>query len=150
MHEIMATDRSFANFRTKLKGCNPPCIPYLGVYLTDLTFIEDGNPDTVGDLISFYKRRLVSSVIRDIQQYQQKPYCLESVGIIKDYLLKVKYLSADEQYRISLLREERGGAPPKEKVELKKQTTVSMFKQVKRKDARYERRGTCSPMRLCD
>jgi hypothetical protein len=96
MHDIMATDRSFANFRAKLKSCNPPCIPYLGLYLTDLTFIEDGNNDNVGDLISFYKRRLVSGVIRDIQQYQQKPYCLESVGIIKDYLLRVKVISPEE------------------------------------------------------
>ena len=29
-------------YRDMLKACDPPCVPYLGVYLTDLTFIEDG------------------------------------------------------------------------------------------------------------
>jgi son of sevenless-like protein len=34
---------SFKNFRNTLHSLNPPCIPYLGVYLSDLTFIEGSN-----------------------------------------------------------------------------------------------------------
>ena len=22
----------------------PPCLPYIGIYLTDLTFVQEGNP----------------------------------------------------------------------------------------------------------
>ena len=41
-----------------LKECSRPCIPYMGMYLTDLTFIEEGNKDS-GDQINFNKRRMV-------------------------------------------------------------------------------------------
>jgi hypothetical protein len=41
-----------------------------GVYLTDLTFIEDGNPDYINELINFSKRSLIYTVIAKIQQFQ--------------------------------------------------------------------------------
>jgi son of sevenless-like protein len=40
------------------------------MYLTDLTFLEEGNPDKIGELINFDKRRRVAAVIKEIQQYQ--------------------------------------------------------------------------------
>jgi son of sevenless-like protein len=43
--ELMNNQRSFKVYRDTLAAQTPPCIPYLGVYLTDLTFIEDGNHD---------------------------------------------------------------------------------------------------------
>ncbi|OZJ01865.1 hypothetical protein BZG36_05434, partial [Bifiguratus adelaidae] len=39
---LQATDssRNFANYRSRLKQAAPPALPFLGVYLTDLTFID--------------------------------------------------------------------------------------------------------------
>jgi son of sevenless-like protein len=60
----------------------------LGVYLTDLTFIEDGIPSlTPSELINFNKRAKTAEVIRDIQQYQNVPYLLQPVPELQDYLL---------------------------------------------------------------
>lgn len=46
--------------------------------MTDITFVEDGNPDFVevngNTLINFRKRELVYTVIQEIQDYQQLPY----------------------------------------------------------------------------
>lgn len=67
---------------------------YLGLYLTDLTFIEDGNPDFLkssNKLINFSKRMKTADVIREIQQYQNVPYNLNPVQEIQmfiDYNLK--------------------------------------------------------------
>jgi hypothetical protein len=43
--ELVSANKSFKVYRDTLHGINPPCVPYLGVYQTDLTFIDQGNPD---------------------------------------------------------------------------------------------------------
>ncbi|ODN75196.1 hypothetical protein L202_06394 [Cryptococcus amylolentus CBS 6039] len=39
----MDSSRNFSNYKDMLKTVNPPCVPFLGFYLTALVFIEDGN-----------------------------------------------------------------------------------------------------------
>ena len=41
-------------------SCDPPCVPYLGYYLTDLAFIEEGTPNfNDAGLVNFSKMRMV-------------------------------------------------------------------------------------------
>eukprot|EP01102_Stenamoeba_stenopodia_P014624 TRINITY_DN4881_c0_g1_i2.p1 TRINITY_DN4881_c0_g1~~TRINITY_DN4881_c0_g1_i2.p1 ORF type:complete len:1169 (+),score=349.70 TRINITY_DN4881_c0_g1_i2:173-3679(+) len=108
INALMSSESNFRSFRQHLHTIDPPCIPYLGVYLTDLTFIEDGNPDLLaGGLINFVKRRKLCTVIREIQQYQQTPYCLEPVAFIQDFLLNADSRDEEECYKISLSREQK-------------------------------------------
>ena len=82
-----------------------------GVYLTDLTFIEDGIPSVIKrtDLINFAKRAKTADVIRDIQQYQNVPYVLKAVPDLQDYILSNMQAASDvhEMYDKSLLVEPR-------------------------------------------
>ncbi len=48
--------RNYKLLREAVKQSQIPCLPYLGVYLSDLTFIADGNADKIEDLINFEKR----------------------------------------------------------------------------------------------
>jgi son of sevenless len=80
------------------------------VYLTDLTFIEDGIPShTPSDLINFNKRAKTAEVIRDIQQYQNVPYQLQPVPELQDYILSNMQTAGDvhEMYDRSLEVEPR-------------------------------------------
>merc|ERR1711916_273871 len=88
---LMNSQKSYKNFRDVLHSVNPPCIPYLGMYLTDLTFIDDGNPDFVqsptnAKLINFYKRTLVVNVIHEVQQYQQTRYELPNNNELEAFI----------------------------------------------------------------
>ena len=108
---IMSSDKAFLTYRNFLRTVTPPVIPYLGIYLTDLTFIEDGNPDKIGNLPNFFKRRLVSNIIEEIQQHQQTPYCVAPVKEIQNLLrgLDQRCLDKETCYQRSLAILPRGG-----------------------------------------
>jgi len=108
--DLMRSDSSFAAYRNKLSGISPPAIPYIGVFLKDLVFIEDGNPDVVQDgLINFSKRTLLYSVIQRLQQFQMEEYNLQSVYQIAELLKLSTVVNTDEgeMFHLSLLREPR-------------------------------------------
>ncbi|KAJ3249779.1 hypothetical protein HK104_007561 [Borealophlyctis nickersoniae] len=107
LRRTMNPTKNFATYREMLHSANPPCVPFLGFYLTDLTFIEDGNPDeirvnpngTVANssqpedpnvtpikLINFSKRMKTAEVIREVQQYQNVPYALTPVPELQQFL----------------------------------------------------------------
>eukprot|EP01130_Rhizamoeba_saxonica_P018154 TRINITY_DN9003_c0_g1_i1.p1 TRINITY_DN9003_c0_g1~~TRINITY_DN9003_c0_g1_i1.p1 ORF type:complete len:668 (+),score=168.04 TRINITY_DN9003_c0_g1_i1:74-2077(+) len=119
---LMDSEGSFRSYRDALTNCIPPCIPHIGVFLTDLTFIEEGNkdmvsgPDTDEDIyINFTKRRMVYNIIISMQQFQQQPYNLHKVEIIDEWLEKVTEFGEydmdemdDLMYKRSLIIEPRG------------------------------------------
>jgi hypothetical protein len=54
-HRAVTSQASnYKALRTLVHNAPPPCIPFFGMYLTDLTFLEDGNPDALpgSDLIN--------------------------------------------------------------------------------------------------
>ncbi|KAJ3223211.1 hypothetical protein HK099_001399 [Clydaea vesicula] len=114
-----ATDlsRNYAVYRQTIKDCQPPCLPFLGLYLTDLTFTEDGNPDFRGkNLINFDKYYKASKIILDLMRFQT-PYNLQPVKELQDYLINSIENSNNPKdlYRVSLLLEPRldgGFVPP--------------------------------------
>ncbi|KAI9801577.1 MAG: hypothetical protein M1825_003256 [Sarcosagium campestre] len=111
MRALMAATKNFADYREALHLANPPCIPFFGVYLTDLTFIEDGIQGTIKRTmhINFAKRAKTAEVIRDIQQYQNVPYPLQPVPELQEYILSNMQSAGDvhEMYDRSLAVEPR-------------------------------------------
>ena len=82
MKQIVSHKGNYSNYRSYMKSCAPPVVPYignyflfsclliafnlfLGTYLSTLTFIEDGNKDFQLGLINFNKSKLVFCLFYD-------------------------------------------------------------------------------------
>lgn len=78
-----------------------------GVAMKDLTFIEDGNPDTVRGLINFAKRRMLHRVISDTLLYQDKEYDFVSTAGIAELVATIPAVVEKDIYNMSLQREPR-------------------------------------------
>ncbi|KAM4748317.1 ras-specific guanine nucleotide-releasing factor 1 [Rhinophrynus dorsalis] len=88
LQKLVSSEGRFKNLREALKNCDPPCVPYLGMYLTDLAFIEEGTPNYTEDgLVNFSKMRMISHIIREIRQFQQTAYKIEHQPKVTQYLL---------------------------------------------------------------
>jgi son of sevenless-like protein len=74
LDEFVSRKKSYGELRRGVKVAQPPILPYMGLYLTDLTFIEDSNKNELNDKINFSKCRRLAKVIREIQTCQQQAY----------------------------------------------------------------------------
>ncbi|XP_051652804.1 ras-specific guanine nucleotide-releasing factor 1 isoform X2 [Manacus candei] len=104
LQKLVSSEGRFKNLREALKNCDPPCVPYLGMYLTDLAFIEEGTPNYTEDgLVNFSKMRMISHIIREIRQFQQTSYKIEHQPKVTQYLLDQSFvMDEDTLYEASL------------------------------------------------
>ncbi|KAJ3412893.1 hypothetical protein HDV05_008757 [Chytridiales sp. JEL 0842] len=106
--------KNYSVYRAKIRTIEPPCIPFLGLYLTDLTFTSDGNPDiryiNGMSLINFDKYMKLYRLITDLQRFQM-PYALYEIPEITDWLMeRIQLASATDSealYELSLHLEPR-------------------------------------------
>ncbi len=91
LEQLMTSFQNYKNYRTALDNVNTgePAIPYLGVYLRDLLFIEEGNADRLENgMIHFQKMTMVASIIHKIQGFQNSPFQFLEVEQIQKFFEK--------------------------------------------------------------
>lgn len=89
--EYVSPKGQYATYRAMVKTSKPPIIPFLGVSLTDLTFVALGNPDYLPDnnFINFDKRYKVASLIGNILINQTNTHQLKPVDGIREFILQL-------------------------------------------------------------
>ncbi len=117
LERLIETDKNHHFYRRRLESATLPCVPYLGLYLADLTFVEDGNPsflpsddESAERLINWEKRRMLGKVLQDVRKFQSTPYALVPVPALQSFLATeagAMPLSDKEAYELSLRLEPR-------------------------------------------
>jgi hypothetical protein len=98
--------------RREIAHVGLPCIPYLGMYLKDLTFTEDGNPNMVDEgQVNFWKFQRIYTTITEILQFQKSSYddLLQSTAALGTsmahfgaQLVQLPTVEYDDAYQLSL------------------------------------------------
>jgi len=95
-------------------------VPYLGMFLTELTQVDEGNPNkTKEGLINMKKRVLIARAIQQIQQFQKTSYNYVVVPVIQEFLENISGIGSDLLYKFSLYIEPRPNTNPEMPEELK-------------------------------
>ncbi|OAA56442.1 Ras guanine nucleotide exchange factor [Cordyceps fumosorosea ARSEF 2679] len=129
LQQIVEPSQNNKVLRTRLHDHVPPCLPFLGMYLTDLTFVDIGNPatkqmslgtegadDGTGGLtvVNFDKHTRTAKIIGELQRFQI-PYRLTELPDMQDWITsEISRVRQNDQgnvqvsyYRKSLLLEPR-------------------------------------------
>ena len=72
---LIDSDAAFKAYRQALSEAKPPCIPYLGLILQDITFIHLGNPNELPDgKVNFVKRWQQFNVLDTVRRFKECQY----------------------------------------------------------------------------
>jgi hypothetical protein len=114
---LMDPSNSFRTLRHAIDESGLSAIPYLGMYLSDLTFMEDGNPDEVErngrKVINFQKHFMIYKTIHQLLRFQTSAEYIKNIKRVEPaytFLYELCALDENVLYALSLEREPRGAA----------------------------------------
>jgi hypothetical protein len=93
LRTIVDVSRNYAVLRQRLQNHVPPCLPFVGTYLTDLTFVDHGNQslrtlctdESEMTVINFDKHMKTARIISELQRFQI-PYRLTEVPELQAWM----------------------------------------------------------------
>lgn len=114
LKRIMSFDGNYYNYRLLFNRDFPQFIPFMGLFLKDITFVTDGNPTFVESdnehsppLVNFSKFWKVFSTVENLLRYQKGIYYLPYHAEAYRFCSDLPSLDEDTLYEYSLLCEPR-------------------------------------------
>jgi len=78
LKEHFKFEKNYKNYRALLSSVTGTAIPFFGITLSDLTFVDEGNTEWIEEnnmkLLNVQRLSLVAQVVLDILKYQNVPY----------------------------------------------------------------------------
>ncbi|KAL9878775.1 guanine nucleotide-releasing factor 2 isoform X1 [Glossina fuscipes] len=107
---LIDSSSSFRAYRQALAETQPPCIPYIGLVLQDLTFVHVGNPDYLKDgVINFSKRWQQYNIIDNMKRFKKCSYPFRrNERIIRFFENFENFLGEEQMWEISEAIKPRG------------------------------------------
>lgn len=102
--DLIDSSSSFRSYRAALAMAEPPCIPYLGLILQDVTFVYHGNLDELPDgKVNFVKRWQLFNILDTVRRFKLCAYDFVWNEHIANFFGSFdNYLSEEDLYEKSL------------------------------------------------
>eukprot|EP00124_Ichthyophonus_hoferi_P005308 Ihof_evm1s737 gene=Ihof_evmTU1s737 len=102
MARILSEDANSAVYRETLSCANLPCVPFLGIFLTDLTYIDvafSNQPELC--------QKKTTDIIDTIKLYQSFPFTCTAIFGLHSSMQNLKAVETDEKvlFELSLIKE---------------------------------------------
>ncbi|XP_022520516.1 ras-specific guanine nucleotide-releasing factor RalGPS2 isoform X2 [Astyanax mexicanus] len=116
---LMAKEDNYKRLRDYISSQSmTSCIPYLGMYLSDLTYIDSAYPSTGSILENEQRSNLMNNILRIISDLQRScEYDIPELPHVQNYLNSVHYIEElqkfveDDNYKLSLKIEPATSTP---------------------------------------
>uniref|UniRef100_A0A8C0BSJ4 Ral GEF with PH domain and SH3 binding motif 2 n=1 Tax=Buteo japonicus TaxID=224669 RepID=A0A8C0BSJ4_9AVES len=97
---VMSKEDNYKRLRDYISSLKmTPCIPYLGIYLSDLTYIDSAYPSTGSILESEQRTNLMNNILRIISDLQQScEYDIPLLPHVQKYLNSVQYIEELQKF----------------------------------------------------
>ncbi|XP_072752987.1 guanine nucleotide-releasing factor 2 isoform X4 [Anoplolepis gracilipes] len=108
---LIDSSSSFRAYRQALAETQPPCIPYIGLVLQDLTFVHIGNNDLLPDgTINFSKRWQQFNIVENMKRFKKGMYSFKKHERIITFFNNFSdFLCEEAMWQISESIKPRGG-----------------------------------------
>ncbi|XP_031836847.1 C3G guanyl-nucleotide exchange factor isoform X3 [Nomia melanderi] len=108
---LIDSSSSFRAYRQALAETQPPCIPYIGLVLQDLTFVHIGNSDLLPDgTINFSKRWQQFNIVENMKRFKKGTYSFKKHERIITFFNNFSdFLCEEAMWQISESIKPRGG-----------------------------------------
>ncbi|GAM21618.1 hypothetical protein SAMD00019534_047930 [Acytostelium subglobosum LB1] len=90
LEKLFHSENNYKAYRVAYKDGKPHCIPFLGIHLRDLAFVDEGSADKIDHMINLNKRRIMYRVITNTMKYQTVTYNFLKVHQIALFLTDLK------------------------------------------------------------
>eukprot|EP01103_Thecamoeba_quadrilineata_P020459 TRINITY_DN878_c0_g1_i1.p1 TRINITY_DN878_c0_g1~~TRINITY_DN878_c0_g1_i1.p1 ORF type:complete len:566 (-),score=122.75 TRINITY_DN878_c0_g1_i1:70-1767(-) len=113
LEDLVNPSNNYSKYRQIIKTVQPPVLPFQGVYLTDLTFIEENTNRLTNGLVNFDKMQMLGRLIDEVLYFQSVRYKFEEVPKLRDWLTNRQSSSYtnEELYSRSKLLEPSTSSP---------------------------------------
>lgn len=105
INEFISTQGNSKNFREAMNQnytSGKPCAPYMGIYLKDLVFLDDGQPTYLDNKINYLKCMQTYNIMFQILRFQTREYKIAQNPVIVREITNFKNVDDDSLYKMSL------------------------------------------------